>query len=224
MTSSTNPRAPAPDEISEVERFDLDVAVEVRHHHHNPFVRWAGKASEIADQPQLIATSIGTLVIGLIARRPDLVRGGARMLASHLAATAAKSVIKHSVDRTRPAHALDSGKARFEKGDSTDHKQTSFPSGHTAGAVAVSRAASRDIAGVAVPSALATVAVAAAQPVNGKHYLSDLVVGAAVGWIAEAAVSAVFDRVAPVVEERLATVAEPPPDAVANGEGTVPLA
>lgn len=211
----------ATDAVAEADR---DATYTLARHRDAPVVKATGVLAEIADQPQLIATSIGTLVIGLIARRPDLVRGGARMLASHLAATAAKSVIKHSVDRTRPAHALDSGKARFEKGDSTDHKQTSFPSGHTAGAVAVSRAASRDIAGVAVPSALATVAVAAAQPVNGKHYLSDLIVGAAVGWIAEAAVSAVFDRVAPVVEERLATVAEPRPDAVANGEGTVPLA
>ncbi|RZM00255.1 MAG: PA-phosphatase, partial [Sphingomonas sp.] len=34
-------------------------------------------------------------------------------------------MIKHSVDRTRPGHALDTGKARFETGDSQDHKQTS---------------------------------------------------------------------------------------------------
>jgi len=47
--------------------------------------------------------------------------------------------------------------------------------------------------------------VAVAQPLTGKHYLSDLVVGAAVGWIAEALVSAVFDRVAPVIEAQVAT-------------------
>ncbi|RZM00254.1 MAG: hypothetical protein EOP68_23255 [Sphingomonas sp.] len=95
-------------------------------------------------------------------------------------------------------------------------------------AVAVARAASRDIDGAAMPSALATVAVAAAQPVNGKHYLSDLVVGAAVGWIAEAAVSALFDRVAPVVEhvtENRERSADHDPAIVPNGaEGTVPPA
>ena len=172
-----------------------------------PLVKATGFLAEVADQPQLIATSIGTLVIGLIARRPDLTRGGARMLAAHFAATMAKSAIKHSVDRTRPAPAIEKGRARFEPGDSDDHEETSFPSGHTAGAVAVSRAASRDIDGVAAPSALATIAVAAAQPVNGKHYLSDLVVGAAVGWIAEAMVSAVFDRVFPPVDDAHIVVA-----------------
>jgi membrane-associated phospholipid phosphatase len=207
---------------------DRKATYKLAEHRDAPVVKATGFLAEVADQPQLIATSIGTLVIGLVARRPDLIRGGARMLASHLAATAAKSVIKHSVDRTRPGHALDTGKARFETGDSQDHKQTSFPSGHTAGAVAVARAASRDIDGAAMPSALATVAVAAAQPVNGKHYLSDLVVGAAVGWIAEAAVSALFDRVAPVVEhvtENRERSADHDPATVPNrAEGTVPPA
>ena len=187
-----------------VGKADRKATYALAEHRDEPVVKATGFLAEVADQPQLIATSVGTLLIGVLTRRSDLIRGGARMLTAHLAATAAKSVIKHSIDRTRPARALDTGRAKFEKGDSDDHAQSSFPSGHTAGAVAVSRAASRDIDGVAVPSALATVAVAAAQPVNGKHYLSDLVVGAAVGWIAEAAVSAVFDRVAPVIEERIA--------------------
>ena len=187
-----------------VGKADRKATYALAEHRDEPVVKATGFLAEVADQPQLIATSVGTLLIGLVARRPDLIRGGARMLTAHLAATAAKSVIKHSVDRTRPGRALETGRAKFEKGDSADHAQSSFPSGHTAGAVAVSRAASRDIDGVAVPSALATVAVAAAQPVNGKHYLSDLVVGAAVGRLAEAAVRAVFDRVAPVIEERLA--------------------
>lgn len=166
-------------------------------HRDQPLVKATGFLAEIADQPQLIATSIGTVVIGLIGRRPDLIRGGARMLAAHLVATAAKSAIKHSVDRTRPAKAIRDGGGRFAPGDSHDHDQTSFPSGHTAGAVAVSRAAARDIDGIALPSALVTGAVAAAQPANGNHYISDLVAGAAVGWIAEMLVSAIFDRVVP---------------------------
>ena len=139
-------------------------------------------------------------MIGVIARRPEVIRGGVRMLAAHAAATFVKSAIKASIDRTRPEKAIEDGRSRFEPGDSDDHDQTSFPSGHTAGAVAVARAASRDIDGAGAPAALISGAVAAAQPINGKHYLSDLVVGAAVGWIAEALVSAVFDRVAPVIE------------------------
>ena len=183
-----------------VEKADRKATHKAAEHRNKPLVKATGFLAEIGDQPQLVATSIGTVVIGVIARRPEVIRGGVRMLAAHAAATFVKSAIKASIDRTRPGKAIEDGKSRFEPGDSDDHDQTSFPSGHTAGAVAVARAASRDIDGAGAPAALLSSAVAAAQPINGKHYLSDLVVGAAVGWIAEAMVSAVFDRVAPVIE------------------------
>ncbi|PZO74212.1 MAG: PA-phosphatase [Sphingomonas taxi] len=183
-----------------VEKADRAMTHKAAAHRHKPIVKATGFLAEIGDQPQLVATSLGTVVIGLVARRPDMIRGGVRMFAAHAAATFVKSAIKSSIDRTRPEKAIEDGKSRFEAGDSDDHEQTSFPSGHTAGAVAVARAASRDIDGAGAPAALVTGVVAAAQPLNGKHYLSDLVVGAAVGWIAEALVSAVFDRVAPVIE------------------------
>ena len=192
-----------------VEAADRGVTLKAAEQRDRPAVKAVGILAEIGDQPQLVATSIGTAVIGLIARRPDMIRGGVRMLAAHAAATFVKSAIKSSVDRTRPEKAIEDGKAKFEPGDSDDHDQTSFPSGHTAGAVAVARAVSRDIDGAGAPAAIITGMVAAAQPINGKHYLSDLVVGAAVGWIAEALVSAVFDRVAPVVEGQVAGIAEP---------------
>ena len=192
-----------------VEQADRDVTLKAAEHRDRPVVKAVGFLAEIGDQPQLVATSIGTTVIGLIARRPDMIRGGVRMLAAHAAATFVKSAIKSSIDRTRPAKAIEDGKARFEPGDSDDHEQTSFPSGHTAGAVAVARAAARDIDGAGAPAAVITGMVAAAQPINGKHYLSDLVVGAAVGWIAEALVSAVFDRVAPIVEGQVDAVLDP---------------
>ncbi len=192
-----------------VEQADCDVTLKAAEHRDRPVVKAVGFLAEIGDQPQLVATSIGTTVIGLIARRPDMIRGGVRMLAAHAAATFVKSAIKSSIDRTRPAKAIEDSKARFEPGDSDDHEQTSFPSGHTAGAVAVARAAARDIDGAGAPAAVITGMVAAAQPINGKHYLSDLVVGAAVGWIAEALVSAVFDRVAPIVEGQVDAVLDP---------------
>ncbi|MES3083360.1 phosphatase PAP2 family protein [Sphingomonas faeni] len=195
------------DAAKAVEKADRKATHKAAEHRDQPLVKATGFLAEIGDQPQLVATSIGTVVIGLIARRPDVIRGGVRMLAAHAAATFVKSAIKASVDRTRPEKAIEDGKARFEPGKSDDHDQTSFPSGHTAGAVAVARAASRDITGAGGPAALISGAVAAAQPVNGKHYLSDLVVGAAVGWIAEALVSAVFDRVAPAVETAVANKA-----------------
>ncbi|RXD03825.1 phosphatase PAP2 family protein [Sphingomonas sp. UV9] len=199
-----------------VEKADRALTHKAAAHRDEPIVKATGFLAEIGDQPQLVATSLGTVVIGLVARRPDMIRGGVRMFAAHAAATFVKSAIKSSIDRTRPEKAIEDGKARFETGDSDDHEQTSFPSGHTAGAVAVARAAARDIDGAGAPAALVTGVVAAAQPLNGKHYLSDLVVGAAVGWIAEALVSAVFDRVAPVIENA-ATETLPLLDAPARG-------
>lgn len=177
-----------------VGRSDRKATYKAAKHRDTPLVKATGWLAELGDQPQMIATSAATLAIGLFLKRRDVVRGGARMLASHLLATAAKTAIKRSVDRTRPDTAMEDGDHRFETGDSGDHAQTSFPSGHTAGAVAVARAAVRDIPGTAIPAGLAATAIAVAQPVNGKHYWSDLVAGAAIGWAAELAVSAVLPR------------------------------
>jgi len=162
-----------------------------------PLARAAGQAAEIADQPPLIALSVATAAVGLFVRRPDLVRGGTRMLAAHLVATGIKHVVKRSVDRTRPSRAISDGEHRFEPGSSHDHDLNSFPSGHLAGAVAVSRALAHEVKGSALPAALATGAVAAAQAPAGNHYFTDMAAGAAIGWAAEAAVGLVFDRVLP---------------------------
>lgn len=168
-----------------------------------PLVKAIGFLAEAADQPPLIVASVATLAVGVAMRRADLARGGARMLLAHLLATAAKSAIKHRINRNRPGHALDGAGTHFAPGNSRDHEESSFPSGHTAGAVAVARAASRDIAGVGLPATLAAGAVAAAQAPAGHHYLSDVVAGAAIGWAVEAMVSAVFDRVEPSIERAL---------------------
>ena len=186
---------------------DKQVTHRLARYRDHPAVRLSGWAGELADQPPLIALSLATLSAGLLARRPEWARGGARMLAAHLAATGARAVVKNLVDRARPNHALDTGDDRFERGDGADDKAlNSFPSGHTAGAVAVARAATRDLDGIATGAAIATGAVVAVQAPSGHHYLLDMVAGAAIGWACEAAVSAVFDRVAPaagrVVEER----------------------
>lgn len=167
-------------------------------------VRTAGFLAEVADQPQLITASLVTIGAGVATRRGDLIRGGSRMLAAHLVATGMKMLVKHQIDRTRPKKALADGGHRFEKGHSDDHLLNSFPSGHTAGAVAVARAASHEIDGAALPATVATGAVAAVQAPTGSHYLTDVLAGGAIGWAAEAVVGAVFDRVEPMIERRIA--------------------
>jgi len=58
--------------------------------------------SEIGDQPQLLTLSGGLFAVGLARRDRRMAHAGARMIAAHLLATAAKNFVKHRVDRTRP--------------------------------------------------------------------------------------------------------------------------
>ncbi len=151
--------------------------------------------AEAGDQPPLIALSVATLAFGLATRRPRVAQAGARMLASHLLATGIKTIVKRSVDRTRP-HAVATGKGyRLKPGTTRAHDQTSFPSGHTAGAVAVAAAAARIFPDATPTFAGAAAGIGALQLPTGKHYASDVAAGAVVGLVSEA----IVDRIARAV-------------------------
>lgn len=144
-----------------------------------------GKAAEIADQPPLFVLAIGTLALGMMMRRPELARTGVRMFAAEAVATGLKTIVKRSVDRTRPAAALESGPELGHGRGAADTTFNSFPSGHTAGAVAVTQAIAHELPAAALPAHLAAAAVGAVQLPRGKHYLSDVAAGAAIGWLGE---------------------------------------
>ena len=57
---------------------------------------------DIAQQPQLVAASVGTIAAGLVTRRPDLIRGGARMLAVHVA-SAVRTAMRQRTHAAKPA-------------------------------------------------------------------------------------------------------------------------
>lgn len=173
-------------------------------HDDGAMLRAVGAASELADQPPLIALASATIAAGALLRRPGVARTGVRMLASHLLATGIKTVIKRSVDRTRPAKAIERGRSKFAHGHSRDHDETSFPSGHTAGAVAVARAVAVDAPRTGLAAQAAAVAVGAVQMPRGKHYISDVAAGAAIGWVAEKLASAALRRTEAAVTRRLA--------------------
>jgi membrane-associated phospholipid phosphatase len=180
-------------------------------------LRIAATIGELADQPPLIALSAATLAIGLLARHPRAAAAGARMLASHLLATAIKTAVKRSVDRTRPHSVEDGRDYRLEPGDSGSHHYSSFPSGHTAGAMAVTRAAARVWPDATPALAAVTVGVGALQLPIGKHYASDVAAGAVIGLASEAVVNALADRVeralgvtAPALASAPAGSADPP--------------
>ncbi|KQM86150.1 hypothetical protein ASE67_09845 [Sphingomonas sp. Leaf23] len=176
---------------------DIDVghgvAAELRHH---PVVQVAGALSEVADQPPMVAINLTTIAAGLIAQDARLTRTGIRMLAAHGLATLVKAAIKHNVDRARPKLFASREAHRPTPGDRDEGPQNSFPSGHTAGAVAVARAVAREYPGVAVPVQAAAAGIAAIQVPRGTHFPIDVAVGAVIGWAAEAIVA----RVLPAAE------------------------
>lgn len=170
----------------------MKVTRRVAKHRKDPLVKALGKAAEVGDQPPMIALSGATIAFGFFRGDARMTRAGLRMLAAHALATGIKTIIKRSIDRTRPDEAIDNGGHEMKKGKSKRHELSSFPSGHTAGAVAVARAAVRDYPGIAVPAYTAAAAVAAIQIPRCKHFVTDIAVGAAIGLAAEALVSRVF--------------------------------
>jgi membrane-associated phospholipid phosphatase len=176
-----------------VERVDLAVTDAIDDHRDRPLVKAAGWLSEIGDQPPLRALTLGAAAVGLARRDPRLTRNGVRMFAAHSLATDIKNLIKRSIDRTRPDQALDH-EYRMEPGDSHEHELSSFPSGHTAGTLAVTQALARDYPGSRAAGLVASIAIAAIQVPRAKHFVSDIVVGAVIGWAAEQLSSRLLDR------------------------------
>lgn len=163
----------------------------------HPVVRVAGKLSEVADQPPMVAINLTTLAIGLWQSDARLTRTGVRMLMAHGLATLAKAVIKKNVDRARPHLFSDRDDHRPKPGDTDEGPQNSFPSGHTAGAVAVARAVAREYPAAAGPAYAGAAAVATIQIPRGTHFPIDVAVGAVIALAAEAIVARLLPDAGP---------------------------
>ena len=189
----------APDSLRRIERADLAVAGRLGSAQDHPAVKLLGEASEMADQPPLIALSLGAVAAGLLLRRPTLALAGVRMLATHAVATGLKTAVKRTVDRTRPHVLTEEGKYVVRKGNTHGSRYNSFPSGHTAGAVAVAEAIARTEPRAAWPARGWAAAIAAIQVPRGAHFPSDVAVGAAIGFAA--------DRIVRLAEKALGALA-----------------
>lgn len=157
-------------------------------------MRALGAVSDLSDQEPLYAASAGVLSVAVLMRDGPTWRTGTRILAAHLLATALRGVVKKLVDRTRPDAAARRGSYVLREGQRHESDFNSFPSGHTAGAVAVAMAVGRDHPNVRWAAlGLATLA-GAAQVIRSKHYVTDVVAGAAIGLAAEALVDRLIER------------------------------
>lgn len=151
-------------------------------------MRLLERIGKVGDQPPMLSLSTAVLAAGLLSERPRMLFAGIRMIAAHLIATGAKNAAKRRIDRERPAPRT--GKAPHPRSGKQDSKRmTGFPSGHTAGAVAVARAFGRAYPEHAGKAVGAAGLIALAQVAGRKHYLTDVLAGIAVGIAGEAAVA-----------------------------------
>lgn len=172
---------------------DGELAAEAAKHRDTAAVRAMGWASDLGDQPQMRILSALVIGGGLATRNPRLLRAGLRMLIAHEAATLAKDQIKTRVDRTRPRSADTERQSKPKPGTHTGREVSSFPSGHSAGAMAVARAFVREFPEHRLPALAVAAAVAGAQIPRCAHYGSDVAAGVMLGIAAEVVTNRVWD-------------------------------
>ncbi len=168
-----------------VEQADVAAAEKLGRHRHSSPVRALGGLSEIADQAPAMTICGAVLAGGLIRRNARVAEAGARMLASILVATAIKGVVKRFVSRARPHVLFDQGRYAFEPLGPQGGDWNSFPSGHTADAVAAARGLARVFPQRRAPAYAVAAGIGAVQIPRAKHYPLDVAAGAAIGIAAE---------------------------------------
>ncbi|HEX8514265.1 MAG TPA: phosphatase PAP2 family protein [Allosphingosinicella sp.] len=155
----------------------------------SPAMEALGRFASLGDQPPLRTLCAAVIAAGLAGGDRRLARAGIRMLVAHTLATLAKDFVKERVDRTRPRSKGEKGKDHVPKPGRDDSKEeTSFPSGHSAGAAAVAWAFARDYPEYAAPAYAAGSALALAQIPRCAHYPTDVGAGLAIGIATEAIV------------------------------------
>ena len=96
--------------------------------------------------------------------------------------------------RTRPKVMIEEQTYECKAGESEGGLDTSFPSGHSAGAVAVATVMARDLPQTAVPALAIAAMIAGIQVPRGKHYPIDVAAGAVLGLAAACAVHAFWPK------------------------------
>ena len=174
--------------------------LDVDHRTHEMCKKYAGSrpiqaldvVSKLGDQPELRTIAGALIAAGIFANSNRLVRAGARMVIAHEAATAAKDALKTKIDRKRPRSANGRDEKKPKKGNHTAKEMTSFPSGHSAGAIAAARAFAREYPEYGAAAIGAASLIALLQIPRCAHYPSDVAAGLGIGLAAEAAVNAAW--------------------------------
>jgi membrane-associated phospholipid phosphatase len=176
--------------------FDKRVRKAVLPYRHSPSVRAIDWVSKVGDQAQMRVVAGGVVLLGVARGNPRMIGAGIRMLAAHELATAGKDWLKRRVVRTRPRSPVSEGAQKPHPGHDTRKEKSSFPSGHSAGAMASARAFGAVYPAHALAAEAAAGAIGLARIPSCKHYPSDVAAGAAVGAAASAVVGAAWKLVA----------------------------
>jgi membrane-associated phospholipid phosphatase len=174
------------DGLSALEKADLAAAVwALRAGRKAPGGRKLSGVAEIADQPPLVAMCLAVIALGGVRGDERLIRAGLQMLAAAGLAIGMKSAGKRWIARTRPAKLADQGTYMRKLNGPVGREWNAFPSGHTAGAVAVMRAASREYPSLDRLIAPVGIGIGALKMARGDHYPSDVAAGYLIGLGAE---------------------------------------
>jgi hypothetical protein len=187
-----------------IERTDRKVAEAMLPRRRTLAVRLLDHVADLGDQPPMRLLCGAVIATGLAGGDRRLAKTGLKMLAAHTLATLAKDFVKRRIDRTRPRSKGRKGAdGSISPGGSEAKEQTSFPSGHSAGAAAAARAFARAYPDRAAPAYAAAGTIALAQIPRCAHYPTDVGAGLAIGLAAEALSDAltqvVFDRLEPLL-------------------------
>ena len=158
-------------------------------------VRVVSGVGSVGDQGPLRTVAGVVGFAGLLSGNRRLLRAGGRMIIAHELATALKNVVKHRVDRHRPKKAHRREDRKVKKGKRTEKAVTSFPSGHSAGSIAVAQAFAREFPEHKAPAVGMAMTIAAAQVPRCSHYVTDVAAGLTVGAVAEALINGLWNGV-----------------------------
>jgi len=152
-------------------------------------VEWLDQANRVGNRlgsgTVLFAISGALLTLGVIGGWVRLRQAGLQGLIAHAAAGLTVQVLKHVIGRPRPRF-LHAGGFQLGPlwGPSLETGLDSFPSGHTAAAVAVAIVMARRFPAAAKLSYAAAGFVAVTRILSGSHFPTDVVAGAMVGMLA----------------------------------------
>lgn len=176
------------------EKADAAVILAFSARRENPVVRLLSLVGQLGDQPPLRTLCATAFGLGVITGNRRLARTGVRMMAANALAGFVKNQVKRRIDRSRPELLIRDGRYEMGRGRNPDHAWRSFPSGHSACAVAVGRALAREYPGLARLPEAAAALIAASQVPRGTHYPTDVGAGSAIGVLSEWVVPGSFGR------------------------------